>query len=320
VNTQVTIENVPSLDPHEIEAIALLVEQVTEADGVRPLDEHVTLHIREGGDVGARHLLAWKADDGTNTPPGDQLVGYAHLDLTDAVEGPVAELVVHPTYRRDGIGGQIVNELLSAVSGRRLRLWAHGENAASARLAESLGFSRTRVLWQMRRSLSAALPRLTLPHDVRIRAFIPGRDDQAWIDVNSRAFANHPEQGRWTLDDLHLRMVEPWFDPDGFLLAVTGDGDDERVVGFHWTKVHGGDSQGHYHDRLGEVYVVGVDPDYQRSGLGRVLTIAGLVHLRSRGLSQAMLYVDAVNTNAIRVYESIGFSRWDTDVMFMREK
>jgi mycothiol synthase len=172
----------------------------------------------------------------------------------------------------------------------------------------------------MRRSLSAALPRLGLPQGVRIRPFIPGQDDQAWIDVNSRAFANHPEQGRWTLDDLHLRMSEPWFDPDGFLLAVTGEGDDERVIGFHWTKVHGGGSEGHSHDRLGEVYVVGVDPDYQRSGLGRVLTIAGLIHLRSRGLSQAMLYVDAVNTNAIRVYESIGFSRWDTDVMFTRDR
>ena len=91
-----------------------------------------------------------------------------------------------------------------------------------------------------------------------------------------------------------------------------------RAVGFHWTKIHGQDrtEAHHAHEAIGEVYVVGVDPAERGSGLGRALTLVGLRYLRSRGLFQVMLYVDESNTAAIGLYESLGFTHWDTDVMF----
>ena len=111
-----------------------------------------------------------------------------------------------------------------------------------------------------------------------------------------------------------MREREPWFDPNGFFLATHGD----RLAGFHWTKIHGqGDgNDGHHHEPMGEVYVVGVDPAERGSGLGRALTLVGLRYLRSRGLFQAMLYVDETNTAAIGLYEALGFNHWGTDVMY----
>jgi mycothiol synthase len=203
-----------------------------------------------------------------------------------------------------------------------MRLWAHGDHPSATALALSLGFERHRVLWQLRRSLFAPVPAPEFPAGVALRPFVAGRDDEEWVRVNARAFANHPDQGRWTIRDLHVRMAEPWFDPDGFLLAVR----DGELLGFHWTKVHGAlrtdhgpdDEAEHDHDPIGEVYVLGVDPDARGVGLGAALTEAGLRYLRGRGLDQVMLYVDESNPRAVELYQSLDFVRWTTDVCFRR--
>jgi len=298
----------------EVRAVSAVVEAATEADGVRPLSEHVMLHLRYGGDDRVRNVLVYL--DGT-------LAAYGHLDVTDEVAGASAEVVVHPAYRRRGLGRLTITSTLNETPDGRLRLWAHGEHPGAADLAGSMGFRRHRSLWQMRRSLYAALPAPVLPEGVDLRTFEPGRDDEAWVRLNAAAFRDHPEQGSWGVEDLQRRQREPWFDPGGFFLAER----DDRLVGFHWTKVHGGDGphpdgphahEGHGHDPIGEVYVVGVDPQEQGSGLGKALTLTGLRHLRKRGLPDAMLYVEADNTAAIRLYSALGFTRWETDVMFTR--
>lgn len=307
----------------ELDEVRALIDAATMADGVRPLNEHVMLHLRHGGDEDTRNLLARDADG--------RLVGYAHLDVTDAVAGPSAELVVHPMHRGQGNGRALVDAARRSA-GPRLRLWSHGSHRSARELASRMDFTSVRSLWQMRRSLYAPIPDPVWPEGVIARTYRPGHDEQAWLDLNARAFAEHPEQGNWTPADLARRTSEAWFDPAGFFLAERVDdegvGAQSRLVGFHWTKVHGGSPDQahadigphqhspHGHDPIGEVYVLGVDPSERGTGVGHALTLLGLCHLRGLGLGQVMLYVDESNTSAIRLYESLGFTHWDTDVMY----
>lgn len=311
----VSFQTLPRLSASDVHAVAHLLDVVTDQDGLRPLSEHVWLHVREGGEENGLHVLGRTLEGA--------VVAYAHIDVTDEVEGASAELAVHPDHRQHGLGRRLVELLLDASPDGRLRLWSHGEQAGSTALAESMGFQRTRVLWQMRRSLYAPLPKPAAPAGVEIRPFRVGTDEDVWLGLNARAFSHLPDQGGWTRGDLDLRIREGWFDADGFLMAWRGG----QLVGFHWTKVHGGgghahaheDGGGHHHHPpIGEVYVVAVDPGERGSGLGRALTLAGLHLLRARGLDQVMLYVDASNTAAIALYEGLGFARWDTDVLYRR--
>jgi mycothiol synthase len=310
------VRPVDHLEPDQVAQILALTHEAGDADGAYPLSEHVVLHLRHGGDAPATHLLA---------EVGGRLVGYAHVDPTDLVAGPSAELVVHPLHRRRGLGRALVMAAIAAAEREdpqgRLRLWAHGDHPSANALALSLGFARSRVLWQMRRSLFAPVDAPQLPEGVVLREFRPGIDDDAWLALNARAFVHLPDQGGWTARDLQARLGEAWFDPAGFLVAERVS--DGAMLGFHWTKVHGGHRSeaqefGHDHDPLGEVYVLGIDPAAHGLGLGRALTLAGLRYLRGRDLDQVMLYVDETNKSAIRLYERLGFARWSTDVCFRR--
>jgi mycothiol synthase len=197
-------------------------------------------------------------------------------------------------------------------------VWAHGALPAAAALAASAGLTAQRELWRMRRSLELPLPDLEMPDGVRIRPFVVGADEAELLRVNNAAFAWHPEQGGWTLDDVEAREAEPWFDPAGVLLAVD-DAAPEHLLGFHWTKVHAaGTGEADADAPVGEVYVLGVDPAARGRRLGPALTLAGLAHLRDRGLGAVVLYVEADNVAAVRVYRDLGFGRFSADVSYRR--
>ncbi|MEU2427414.1 mycothiol synthase [Streptomyces sp. NPDC007851] len=294
-----SIDTFSALTPDQAEAVLGLLADAARADGQQPVSEQGRLQIGGGARDGVSHLLL---------TAGGELVGYAQLEDTDPVEAPAAELVVHPSHRGHGHGRALGSALLAAT-GKRLRVWAHGGHSAARHLAQVLGLTLFRELRQLRRPLTDLdLPDPKLPEGVTVRAFVPGKDDTAWLALNAAAFAHHPEQGSLTQRDLDDRKAQPWFDPAGFFLAERGD----ELLGFHWTKVH-------EEERLGEVYVLGVSPAAQGAGLGKSLTTVGLRHLADRGLPTAMLYVDADNKSAVAVYERLGFTTHETDLMYRTE-
>jgi mycothiol synthase len=266
-----------------------VVDDAAAGDGATPLDEAALLGLRHGLDGSS----LWLADED----------GFAWRH-----DGAV-DLAVAPVARGRGLGSALAAVATSAPG--PLTAWSHGNHPGAAALAARHGLDRVRDLWVMRRPLSG-LPVPTEPADgTDVRTFEVGRDEDAWLAVNSEAFAHHPEQGGMTRADLDERMAEPWFDPGGFFVATR----DQQLVGFHWTKVH--DDTPPY----GEVYVVGVSPGVQGGGLGRRLTLTGLLHLASLGLPEVILYVEADNAPAIAVYERLGFTHApeDTHVQYARD-
>jgi len=280
-------------------AVAEVLQRVASHDGIVPLSGHLVEALGDGHD---EYLIAWR---------GGSPIGMAAIHQGDPVE-----LFVAPEHRRQGLG----SELLRSALERAGAVWAHGDLPAAQGLARTFDLVRSRELLQLRRSLtpvwaSAQVLNAPLPAGVRIRTFVPGQDEQPFLDVNARAFDWHPEQGRLDLAGLLGELAQPWFDPAGFLLAVD---DNDRLLGFHWTKIHRDGLV-----PLGEIYVLAVDPagllgGRSVRGLGAPLTALGLEYLAGRGLEQVLLYVEGNNHKALTLYQNVGFETFLTDVVYRR--
>ncbi|AEG43177.1 mycothiol synthase [Isoptericola variabilis] len=300
------------LDPAAQDAVRALAAAAERADGVAPLSEQSLLALDVDSET-VTHAVAHDKHGAT--------IGYLQVDRGGDVAS--AELVVLPDRRRNGVGSLLLRTAerdarLPSRSGApdqrglALRVWAHGDLPAARAFAAARGYSVVRELLFLARPLDPAPAAAELPAGYAVRTFRPGDDDEAWVALNARAFASHPEQGRLTVDDLHRRAREPWFDPAGFFLLTDPDG---RLVGYHWTKIEPGQPAG---SSDGEVYALGIDPDAQGRGLAGPLTAVGLAHLAAAGCTRAVLYVDGDNERAVRTYERAGFTRAAVDVQYAR--
>jgi mycothiol synthase len=254
------------------ERLSTLIIRATAADGTPPFSDGalVELALGERGEF-------WI---------GDAVALRTHT---------AAEFVVDPDARRQGQGTRMLDALISE-SPSDLLIWAHGDHPGSRALATRFRLERVRELLHLEAEVRPPYaPQTTRPFDAA--------DAAAWVALNARAFAAHPEQGAVTRRDLDVLQRKAWFNPNDFLLLE----DDGELIGYCWLKVEG-DS--------GEFYVVGVSPDRQGEGWGRLLMHAGMARLASRGIRTAHLYVEGDNAPALALYASFGFTRRSIDVQY----
>ncbi len=294
-----------------------MLQRADAADDNPPLPEPQYHAVLGDADVGEVHDARVVLADGASAS-GDEgglgnLSGFALL--TPARDGSTAiHLVVDPERRDGALASDLVGAAIASVAADGegpMHLWAMHAGPADDDLARRHGFEPERDVVQMRVPLPLAdeVQRSTRP--IGTRPFVPGQDDEAWLRVNNRAFASHPEQGSWTLEQLHERLAADWVDLEGFLVADDPDGD--GLIGFCWTKIHRKRTP-----VLGEIYVIGVDPSHHGGGLGRALTVAGLNSIAARDIRVGMLYADADNEAAIGLYRRLGFEVDHVDRSYRR--
>ncbi|MCU1479825.1 MAG: mshD [Subtercola sp.] len=310
------------LASHGYRDLVQLGAEAVAADGQPPFNDQTLVDARAGRCV---FTLAYL---------GDTLAGAA------VVNGDTLELVIAPALRGRELGAALTAHMLDedSVLARRRRphvsylsrllepfqsdvpiaiptmAWSHGNHPAAAVLATKYRFEPVRTLLQLRTPLAAPYPEK--PSRYTIDGFVPGHDDEAWIALNARVFAGHPEQGKITLDDLHARMAEPWFDAGDFLVARDDTG---ALVGYNWLKIETAPTAATAAEAAqepGEIYVIGVAPEAAGAGLGRALMHAGLNRLAARGCTVAALYTDDDNASAVALYRSLGFSDYTVDVQY----
>lgn len=280
------------LTPADVEAVLALADRAESHDGVAPLSEEFRLALR---DTSASQLVERR----------DGVVVWAAVRTAGGVE-----IVVDPDHRRRGIGSALLAAVGEAAPGSPL--WAHGDLPGAQALAAAAGLRPVRELLKLGRALTAADAARPPADGVRSLADHDDHDDGAaaaarerhlngWLALNALAFADHPEQGRWSRADLDARLAEDWFDPATLWLQ-------DGAVGSVWVK--------HPVGEPAEIYVLAVHPDHGGRGLGRRLLDHALGHVARAGASEIELYVDGGNAAARALYERAGFDVRTRDVQY----
>lgn len=90
-------------------------------------------------------------------------------------------------------------------------------------------------------------------------------------------------------------------EPQNIDVALDGG----KPAGWVCTRLHPGDS-------MGEIYVLAVDPGFQRNGVGRALMEHSFARIRNAGMVMAMVDTgdDGGHAPARLAYEAMGFERW----------
>ena len=238
------------------------------------------------------HDLAQAAYDCLVAHDDGRVVGWATLD-------GARDLTVAATAE------PIAEELLAQVeaSARRRRFdsltsIAVPEDAVLWPLLERSGFTRSREILRMWRTLDGELPVPAWPAGVTVRLYTDedGQRVHALLDAVYAGW--DPDYAELTHDDWLAFMTdheefdpELWFlvERDGVLVACA----------LHW---RAGDAKGWVKDIV-------VHENERGRGLGRALLEHGFREYRARGVDRVGLKVDVNNpTGAIRLYERVGFA------------
>jgi mycothiol synthase len=287
---RVDVVELDEMHGSERAGLAALVTRVAAAKDEPPLPEPELLAVTRGTDSGGRAVLV-ESDGG--------LAAAAFVFPTR--DGSVTlHLVVDPADQAGEETDALVEQAIGLAPASPIHLWAMAAGPADDDLAARHGFSPERDLLQMRLPLPLDLAVVAATRPLVTRPLEPGRDEEAWVETNNAAFADHPEQGGWTVAMLRERLAADWVDLEGFLVADDPSG--SGLIGSCWTKMH----RSHV-PVLGEIYVISVDPRHHGQGWGRSLTVAGLVSLARQGAPVGMLYTDAANVAAVGMYRALGF-------------
>jgi ribosomal protein S18 acetylase RimI-like enzyme len=225
---------------------------------------------------------------------------------------------MQPDYRDPRLGEYLLTlaetwareRIDQAEPGVRVTLSASlpGSDEEGRQLYERAGLQDVRRFWEMEIEFAAAPPAPNWPADIKLRPYVPGRDERPAFELLDSAFQDHwghiPNRfAEWK----HWTVERPHFDPSLWFIAYQG----EQMVGGAFCYLE---------EQRGWVDDLAVLRAARGQGLGMALLLHAFGEFYRRGLRKAGLGVDSQNlTGALRLYQRAGMHRVQENVSYEKE-
>jgi mycothiol synthase len=270
---------------------------------------------RDGEDTSEEYLrasLAWPnyrpAQDVWVAELEGKLVGYT-VALQQTSENCTIYVVVQPSYRRKGLGSQLLALTLNRaheVGSKHVLVYANEHNRASNLFLvnhkfQAVGSSGSLKLESEAQTLPAEFPE---GFTLKLKAL-----NECYLGMWGHQHNDNPtEEERESPRFLH------YYDADDILLLFD---EKQSIFGICSLKSQGKrEANGELSDLLD---APGIIEKYREQGYQRSLVLAGIEHLRKKGNRPITLEFWGDNENALNIYRSLGFEMVHRYIAYHKE-
>jgi len=242
-----------------------------------------------------------------------KIVGYIDVAPELAIRRVVLDCWVTREHRRRGLAARLLEYAIQRgqeLGAEVAHVNIHKDNSVARSVLSKLGFECVRRFLELRLDMAEVRWQDIDEAAPICRSLQRGEEDRL-TRIQNRSFA-----GSWGYNPNTLEDVAYWtslsrFSLDDIILAYDGD----KVAGYCATEIiYEGEST--IGGEKGRISMLGVDPDYRGRGVGKKVLLAGLAHLKSKGLNVVRLTVDSKNKSARTLYRSVGFKPCDTTLWY----
>lgn len=310
--------------------------------GEADIPEVIRIQNAEWASVGTRgrvsvdeYVAAWRHPNEKFDPArdirlaelGGRVVGFAQsewVDTTDGLREYRTGGAIDPEFARRGIGSVLLADRIAAARAldakygadrpRVLGMWVDQRNVGGSALAERFGYEPARWFFDMERSIDDELPEIEpLPDGLELRPMSADQAWQLWV-ADHDAFRDHWGGHDDSEENFRRWRESPEFDPTLQLVAWDGD----EIAGGVLNAIYPAENEA-LGLRRGWLDSVFTRRPWRRRGLARNLIVRSLHLLRERGMTDAILGVDADNpSGALGLYESVGFAATERSIAWRR--
>lgn len=281
---------------------------------------------RDGEDTSEEYLrasLAWPnyhPDQAVWVAESEgKLVGYG-VALEQPSQNCTIYVVVYPSYRRKGLGSQLLTLTLDRareVGAKDILVYANERNAGSNLFLKQHGFRQVGTIGSLKLNDKVEIPQAEIPEGFVLKKYSEVNDPLILLRALDECYLGmwgHQHNTSRSEEERKSPRFLQYYDANDILLLFDEQG---SIFGVCSLKSQGKqEANGELSDLLDGP---GVIQEYRDQGYQRPLVLAGIQHLRKKGTRPITLEFWGDDENALDIYRSLGFEMVNRYIAYHKE-
>jgi len=233
------------------------------------------------------------------------LIGSALIHLSPGSETAQANIIVHPDWRRHGLGDVLLSHVITRahqLNASAIHVYAHTHQKDSLGFLHDHGFLALGAHTELRLAADVRLPPVIWPFGYTLRPYSQVMDSSLLTQAFNLSYI--PLWGHQEVSEDEVSSWLPNFNHQGLFLVFSEKG---RVIGICRTEPSPDRSQINGVP-TGYIDAPGIVPQHRRLDLYRALVLTGIRWLRDQGCSLVEMESWGDKLEVLKMYRELGFT------------